>query len=112
MILTHTARSRISKTMGEDALDWCHDLVQYVFQHGTLLEKGNGPANRDDVLYKSMVVEYAGTREEWRGRYVHNDDKWIVIDFYKCRPHVKRRKKRPLRVQDPFEHAHKGITVW
>jgi len=112
MILTDKARSRIVETMGEDALDWCQDLVQYVFEHGVLLDNQRCPANREDVLFKSVVLEYAGTREEWRGRYVNNNGKWVVIDFYKCRTYARRRKKRATRVKDPLEHAHKGITVW
>lgn len=117
MILTHKARRRIAQTMGKDAVEWCQDLVQYVFDHGD--DYVRRPSNRllhareENVISKSLVIEYTGTREEWRGRYVRNDrGEWIVVDFYKAQQRPKRRRRQPSRAPDPLEHAHKGITVW
>ena len=95
IILTNKAKRRIQQTMGKDALQWCHTLVQFVLEKGTVLD--NTPKGRlihpreQNIIFKTFKYEMNGICEEWRGRYIKANSKWVVVDFHK----VKHRKIRP-----------------
>ena len=110
IVLTNKAKHRIQQTMGKDALLWCHTLVQYVLDNGTVLD--NTPkyrlkhAREKNIIFKAFKYEMKGICEEWRGRFIKENNIWIVVDFYKVKHRTIRTRKR-TRLDD----AHKGLYL-